>query len=224
MIVSVHIRKCAGTTFKTALRDFYGDRVMFDYGDEIGSNLEKSVKKRARRYDQVLANKGRIAADYDIIHGHFFAHKYQVLDTDLRYATVLRHPVERVLSNYFYLKRNPDRQHGDAYLVNELGYDLEQYIEHPDSQNLQTHFLGDVALSDFAFVGISEQYVQTLQLFNATFGANLALGPAENQNTASPQQYDIGPALRSRIEQVNASDMALYHAGAALFQSAIKGL
>ena len=224
MIVSVHIRKCAGTTFKAALGGFYGDRAMFDYGDEIGSDTAKSVTKRAYRYDQAVARKDQIETDYDIIHGHFFAQKYQFLDVKLQYSTVLRHPVARILSNYFYLKRNPDRQHGDAYVVNELGYDLEQYIEHPDSQNLQAHFLGDVALSAFAFVGISEHYVQTLKLFNATFKTSLDIGPAQNQNVDSLEQYAISPALRSRIEKLNTLDMELYHAGVSSFQSAIKGL
>ena len=210
MIISVHIRKAAGSSFRESLKKYYGDRLLLDYGDEIGCNNFTSLNKRKQNRKKMYRLKDNIVENYSIIHGHFYADKYTILNAKLEYVTFLRNPVERVLSNYFYLKRNPKRKNADAEIIHKHGYSLEQYIREPDTQNLQCTFLSTMSLEKFKFVGVVEEYSRSINTFNKIFGVKLSTEEFENVNLERKQQYDVSKNIIKLIERYNQKDIELY--------------
>lgn len=210
MIISVHIRKCAGTTFKAALTQEFGPKIYMDYGDEVGSSWPSSKTKRLVKHSQMQAQRQALQKNYKIIHGHFYRSKFDFLTVPRDYITFMRDPVARVLSNYYYLKRNKNRKNGDALIVNALGFSLEEYVCHPDCQNLQSQYLQTEDLSEFKFVGLVEHYDASVAELNNQFGLSLPVGPSKNVNQTGSADYDISPETRDLILENNQKDQALY--------------
>jgi hypothetical protein len=210
MIISIHIRKCAGTTFRKCLANYYGDKVFFDYGDEVGSTWPSSIKKRQLSLAHSIQNQTKTQLDFDVIHGHFYRDKYDFLGPERRYITFLRDPISRTLSNYFYLKRNLDRANPDALIVNKLGFSLREYIQHPDCRNLQSQYLKTTTLDEFEFVGITEEYNSSINRLNSALGLQLKTTDAENVNEKAANDYDITPDILNLIKNCNSDDLRLY--------------
>lgn len=210
MIISIHIRKCAGTTFRQGLTNFFGDRAFFDYGDEVGSTWPSSMTKREQSLARAKTDKDRTQLNFDIIHGHFYRDKYNFIEQKKTYITFMRDPVSRILSNYFYLKRNLDRANPDALIVNKLGFSLEEYIQHPDCRNLQSQYLKTNTLDEFEFVGVTEEYNSSINKLNATLGLKIPTTMAENVNDQASMDYAVSPETLSLIQNCNLDDLRLY--------------
>lgn len=223
MIISVHIRKNAGHSFRTALKAHYGDRLYFDYGDEIGSTSLRSKLIRLKRKFFIYKNRRHFLDHYDVVHGHFYADKYKGFAKDLQYATILRDPVDRVLSNYYYIKRNEQRGHPNTRMVHEKDMSLEDYIRHPEARNVQSRFLRGVGLSNFTFVGICEDYANSIRLFNAIFGASLQDDGVKNVNPEKTgPRYDVDPHVADLIRECNPEDCQLYEEGVAMYRASLE--
>ena len=210
MIISVHIRKCAGTSFRSALKDQFNNRLLLDYGDEIGSSHPSSVAKRQQSLKRLEQVAESITDDFDIVHGHFYRKKYDCLPGQHHYISFMRDPVERVLSNYYYLKRNKDRQNPDAIIVNQLGYSLMEFAAHPDNQNLQSQFLQTNSLNEFSFVGTVENYSVSIDKLNKMFDLRIAFDTQQNVNSNSSNQYEIDSKTLAHIRKYNQEDIRLY--------------
>ena len=212
MIISIHIRKCAGTTFRECLTQYFGDNVLFDYGDEIGSSWPSTVAKRRIRLEQAIQKKDEITEAFKVVHGHFFRTKYDFLDAPKTYITFLRDPVQRVLSNYYYLKRNFDRRNPDAFVVNSLGFSIAEFARYSDNRNLQSQYIQATSLDDFEFVGIVEQYEKSIAHLNCTLGCKLPITESLNTNITVVEDggYMVDEKTRSIIENCNRDDLRLY--------------
>jgi hypothetical protein len=222
MIVSVHIRKSGGSSFRKELQTFYSKELLLDYGDEIGSSFMSSKIKRLKSKLKIYNKRIDIAKHYKVIHGHFYADKYDKLPCELNFVTFLRHPVDRVLSNYYYLQRNPERKNPDARLIHKFNYTLEQYIAHADARNVQHQFLNGKNLEEFSFVGITEKYAESILLFNKIFGANLGNEANENVNPDLKDGYDISTELYGMILELNKMDYKLYLEALRIHQTKMK--
>ncbi|MEM9426131.1 MAG: sulfotransferase family 2 domain-containing protein [Pseudomonadota bacterium] len=219
MLISVHIRKCAGTTLRHALAAGFEDRVLFDYGDQIGSTWPSSVARRHSSLTKAKSKAADLISRYSIIHGHFYRQKYDFLDTPKRYVTFLRDPVVRVVSNYAYLKRKPQRRHPDALIVHALGFSLAEFAAHPDNRNLQRQFLQSSDLGEFSFVGLVERYEDSLTRLSAEIGVALPAIAPQNTNAAANSGYHLSPRDRRLIEDLNRDDMRLYERAHARFEN-----
>jgi len=211
MIISVHIRKCAGTSFRKSICDYFSEQILLDYGDEVGSSWPSSIQKRQLSSEQIKKNETEIIDKYSIIHGHFYKKKYDFLNVEKKYITFMRNPVERILSNYYYLKRNLDRTNPDSLIVNKLGFTLEEFIQHPDNRNVQSTYLQTDDLKEFEVVGLTEKYQESIEKINSLLNVNIATDISENVNPIANKQYDVSKNIINLIEHCNATDIELYH-------------
>ena len=126
MIISVHIPKCGGTSFRHVLRDIYGESLWLNYG---------------AIFSQPQAAPGLIPGGTRCIHGHFLGDAFDELVPRPRLVTWLRHPVERVVSNYYHFLRSPDPRDTCCRDLIEKGLSLEQFAELDWMRNEATRYM-----------------------------------------------------------------------------------
>ena len=115
-LLFLHIPKTAGTTLNSIL----------DANFDSGSVLDIYTEEQHQAVRDLTYNR---LAEYDLIRGHIFVQDYdEILDgpVPMRVFTFLRDPIERVISEYFFLKRWP-RSHLYKYL-NENRVTLVDYV------------------------------------------------------------------------------------------------
>lgn len=89
----VHIPKTGGTSLKNYLDQFFDKKEICPY-DQI-TQLHNMTSDELRKYNFIRGH----------IHGY---HARKMLQNDYYYITVIRHPVERVISNYFFHRNEDD--------------------------------------------------------------------------------------------------------------------
>jgi len=207
MIVSVHIPKTAGSSFRDLLIQSLGDQVCLSYD-------QKPLRNRAE--GTALTKVEPRAEPYAcaVLHGHFVADRVSLpVDANQRYAVWLRHPVERLISHYFFWKREPYLDQPLCRRLIDEDMDIETFAALDAMRDLQGFFLGDIPLDDFDFVGITEHFGPSIQRFNATFGTDLGQALIANANSAKPgsgYRAMIGDKAYETIASLNARDMTLY--------------
>jgi hypothetical protein len=216
MILSVHIPKTAGRAFGQMLAAEWGARVLGDYGDWVGVNTAEAVTRRADRTLKARGNRADLLRDYDIIHGHFIADKYIGLFPRTNFVAFFRDPYQQTISHYEFMFRNPKIDHPAVRELHEARMSLSDFIVR--SANIQTRFVGSVALENFSVIGLAEEFARSVALFNATFGSNLTLQSA-NVNPNRPNSgYEIEPGIVRLIDVHRAEDFALYRRAKELFE------
>lgn len=204
LLIYVHIPKTAGTTLTHIIYDNYKKTVLYDA--ETHGVLPDGVL--AVRHDLETA---------DALAGHmwFGAHRY--LPRPCTYMTMLRDPVEQVISWFYFRYRNPTYKRYpkgfDDYLQ-DCAFELEhsdvqtRFVcgQHPATleraiRNVNEHF---------AVVGIAEQFADSARLMKQTFGWKVASHRPENINHARPLVSELSNQTLRLIQSNNAQDIALY--------------
>jgi hypothetical protein len=212
-LVSVHFPKTAGTSFGLALRRSHGEGLLEDYG-MLALNTP-----RVRREWQAI--RSGLCARFHCgvpraIHGHFLPIKYRfaLRSHPTRYVTWLRHPVERLLSHYYFWLRTAAAATPAQplrYRVVREQWSLERFCFAPQVRNLYSQFLWGFPPSRFDFIGITEHYESDLATFARRYLPGAATAERARVNTERGDAgYALDPALRARIEQHHARDMRLY--------------
>ncbi|TXS91339.1 hypothetical protein FV139_16545 [Parahaliea maris] len=181
MLVSVHLPKTAGTSFREALSESYGTRLYTDYNDRPVNTPLLSLRLRTVCSAVTLPfNSPVLTGSFDCVHGHFLPFKYCALGVTAspQFITWLRDPLDRLLSHYFYWR--------DASLSSNFGpvwqqfrdesWSLERFCSEPVMRNLYARFLWGFPLRHFDFVGLTEHYEADLEfLGNHVLQRNLKL-------------------------------------------------
>jgi|SRR5215471_3781334 hypothetical protein len=207
MIVSIHVPKTAGKSFRLRLAAAYGSRLLEDYADWVGYDPPES---HARSAAEARGRREQLQRDYDVIHGHFIADKYAglFLRTDL--VAFFRDPCQQAVSHYEFLMRHPEIAHPGVTAFHDLQPTLPEFIAALPS--FQSMFLGSVAVGDLAVVGLTEQFERGIALFETVFGCKLPQ-EAERGNVnphRAGDRYPIEPAVRRAIDIHRAADVELY--------------
>lgn len=207
MIVSVHIPKTAGSSFKDLLIQYLGEQVCLRYG-------QTPLRYRAEGDSIPPLDLGAAASACAVVHGHFVADRVNLpIDAKPAYAVWLRHPVERLISHYFFWKRQPYLDQPLCRRLIEEEMDIETFSALDAMRDLQSFFLGAIPLSHFDFVGVTEHFEESIERFNATFGTDLHPAMTVNANRDKPDsgyRSMIGAQAYDAIAAQNSQDMALY--------------
>ncbi len=160
-LISIHIPKTAGTSFRNTLKSVYGE----NHVKRLDINLiSQSLKLEEKAFsDQALSRQVKV------IHGHFsYADLTQklALKPKTPVITWFRDPVERVISNYFYLSKRLEEELEEERkglnILSKMKKSLLEYAYLEVNRNRISKFMQGLALGDCAFIGICEFYEEDL--------------------------------------------------------------
>lgn len=210
MILSIHVPKAAGNSFREALSVTYGERFMKDYGDWAGFDEPQANARRLLREQAMRARRDELASAYAVIHGHFIADKYRGLFEPEQYIAFFRDPFQQAQAHYYFLLRNPQRDHPEEKIFHDAKMTLPEYLEWDAFRNHQAQFLGSLSVDELAFVGLSEEYEKSLTMFGDVFGKDLGAPMHLNVNDSRGEQYPVDADTRAAIARYRAADIELY--------------
>lgn len=170
MIVSVHIPKTAGTSFRTGLARRFGDRLLLDYQDWPSSGSISDRFRRLRDVGKVYYQRNTLTTNYDAVHGHFLASKYLPLGTRAAFCAFFRDPIDRLVSHYRHVQRNPNLNNPVWSKTDPRKMTLGEYAALSRQRRIYDLFTSGLSMDRFVFVGLTEEYETSLDLFRAIFG------------------------------------------------------
>lgn len=219
MLISVHLPKTGGSSFRETLQGHYGDQLCFDYGDR------PMAQGTLRRLARAAACRWRLSppdlSGCRCVHGHFLPFKYLSLK-NASFATWLRDPVELSISRYYYFKRYlaPDDVQFRRY-IKRPDLSLDDYIRIGHFHNVYSKYLFGMQLEDFDFIGITERFGASLEVFRRMYGIGAIA--TERKLNANPDKsgsrYEISEKLRGRILGYNGKDVEIYRKALDINQS-----
>jgi glycosyltransferase involved in cell wall biosynthesis len=223
--IFVHIPKTAGTALARVMEREYAPGSLFRvYGDT----------------DQRLATLRALTPRDQLAIRAVVGHMAMGLDRELEgpsaYLTIVRDPVERIISHYHYVRSRPDDPGHARALEGVSG--IEDYVTKsafaPIVNNGQTRLLGSLigeptlpadaatltcALATVAradvVVGVQDRFDELLLLACRAFGWGLPVYRRENAGVDRPRATDLPDETIAIIREANALDLQLYEAAQA---------
>jgi hypothetical protein len=227
-LIFIHLPKAGGTTLMGAVIARYRAGRGFRF---------TGLPSRTEEFKALPAEE---RARYDVVHGHVHFGIHQWLPDPAIYATMLRDPVERIISHYYFVKSSPEHYLHD--MLSESGWTLEQYaaeglnwetdndqvrwLTQPEHQDVP---LGQVSRSlleeakwnlqnAFTVFGLVERFDESLECFRRAFGwADLACERVKNVNTERPRA-PLPQRTIDAIRRANRWDVELYEFASELFE------
>ena len=214
MLISVHLPKTAGSSFRNSLASHFGDSMLLDYLDRPTNQSPVVRNLSSLKASVVLRNKYR-AHDLLCIHGHFMPLKYRWLSVHGKknFVVWLRDPIERVASHYYYWIRDYDPKTAGSLRrrVVEERWSLERFCFSSEMKNIYSSFFWGFPVSSFDFIGITENYESDLNYFAANIlGSELPVSEVNLNPRKTTDRYIEDEYLRSSLEKFHLKDMKLY--------------
>jgi hypothetical protein len=233
-IIFVHIPKAAGCTLAEILRRQYRQCRCYsmaptDYRGSVEKVRQMTV--RANRKGWVLC-------------GHQFFGMHRFFSGETRYVSILREPVERVASMYYYIKRIPTHYLYDRVVKGQMS--LGEFVESGmarELDNIQVRLLcgeeadlpyGEITEKHleiakknieqfFEAVGIQDRFDETLLLMYRKLGwKKLPVYRSVNVTKSRPQVVE--DAVRQRVLEINKYDLELYNWVKGRFEEELEGM
>ncbi len=220
----LHIPKTAGSSFRAELAEVLAPNANVTAYD--GSDDDFDLRRRRAVAGFAEAMEGRA---FRFASGHMpYALLEPVVVRGAKLFTMLRDPVDRVISDYRY---QTTQQHPDHAAFRERCPTIESYLDLPEERDKMLTFLAPFAeasvaetvthlLDGFAFVGAMETY-------DASFGTMMDLLDLDRAASKFLRQSEAGeivltPGLDARIRAQHAGDVALYDSMMAYIREAAR--
>lgn len=227
-IVFLHLPKNAGTTFYRILNRYFSPSENFHIGwneNNVGNLDEFTQLPESRR------------ANIHLLTGHFMfgLHEYLLGTSD--YITFLRKPVERTISFYNYVKRDPhNRLHNEAkikslyeFVTQVKDYDVVNgQIRKLSGINSNENEMFQLALenieSHFSFVGLQEKFDESLVVLGNHYHWKRLYYKKENVSKNGVKVSDIDHRTIDAIKELNGGDIELYEIMEKKFNEKLAGI
>ena len=232
-VIFLHVPKAAGSTLYRIIDRQYKPTAIFAIdGKRVRESVDefKNLPKTQREGIKFLK-------------GHMYFGLHESLPQPSTYITILRDPVERIISHYYYVLRSPD--HYLYKKVTSQNMSLKDYVCSGISTELdngqtrlvsgleQTVFdcekcsanvleLAKMNLRNhFAVVGLSERFDETLILLQKAFAYKIPFYLKKNVTNNRPLKENISQDTVKYIEEYNQLDIELYDYAKTNFENVI---
>lgn len=231
-----HIPKCGGTTVRQAIKRNVDFNKMLKYHTYIWGNTAENVK---HTYGM---NKDYVKA----LHGHFVYKHYESFLNDDIYdffqTTLVRNPISKVVSTYYYIKEDPKfkglelrklcehislkqfvdvnpKLHGGAY-EHTHNYTLKWFTGDRESINK-----GKEMLDKFDVVGTLDDLEGFINLIGKKRGWQemKETYDTHNRTKSKPSMDEITDEIKEKIAENNQKDMELYEYAKEKFNEELEG-
>lgn len=207
--ISIHIPKTGGTTVGSVFDRVLYRRVLFDY---------PSPESRDEPDAELSSARGFISSWFAGIHGHFAARRHLACHPQAKYLATLRHPVERIISQYIHELNDatPDAPWHDQIASGEM--DVLTFASQDGVRNAMCRHLEGLDAVDFDFLLITERLNLSFHLLNFVIG-NLDIPahygdpprlPLLNDAAERPLRLQFDECTRQQIYNVACEDVELY--------------
>lgn len=211
LIISVHVPKTAGTSFRHSLQDYFGDSLLLKYGEK-----PFNTPILIRNQNAVQSAIDHLNNDFTgvrCIHGHFLPVQYLLLSLvrEVSFITWMRHPVDRLISDYYHTLKNygSDAPPFQKRVITEK-WSLLQYCLCEELRNIYQQVFWGFPLEYFDFVGISEHFHDDFPDFRNRYLSPEIRIYRENVSENKPRIPVLDHSLRKEIELFHLQDMELY--------------
>ena len=240
MIYFVHIPKTAGTTLTELLHAQFKKNQIFQI----------SPPYHLQRLSEFYSQSPSERAKFKLVSGHFPMPLEDTLAREDRVLTVLRNPIDRVISLYFFILSDPKhRLHSIVKSQNMLIGDFVRSRITAETENEQTRMLCGLPSIEWTgrptrfcpadaltvakkrlssgqtLCGVTEAVDDFLVLLNLEMKWGIApTYPALNVNKTRPGRYEVDSESRKVIEDHNNLDMELYRHAQLLSRNRMRSL
>jgi len=225
-IIFLHLPKTAGTTlnrlieWEYRLSEMYSiDPVLFEWS---AAHLRKLPLARLRKIR--------------MFKGHMLFGLHEILPQPSTYITVLRDPVERVLSAFYFMRSY--KLHPLYWKLRREKWTIEEFVRRSTRDNVQCKIIAGAdyhapcteAILEkashhlnhyFSVVGLSERFEESLALMKLRFGWQFKSYSSFNVTRARPKKRDLPSSTLDLIMERNRFDVALYQCAATRFEAAV---
>lgn len=179
-----------------------------------------------------------------VLSGHVGYGIHQYLPQPAVYFTAVRHPVDRVVSTYYFVRENTDHYMHQA----ALSMSLEEFAgntQFANADNDQTRFLSGYEIvgtmpqdkrigwewlekarqnieNHFILLGITDQLNTFISMLGYLLETPIESYPRENVGKTRPALHEIPLSARDTILHYNQLDLALYELAQEKFQETYK--
>ncbi|MEO7725286.1 MAG: sulfotransferase family 2 domain-containing protein [Chthoniobacterales bacterium] len=226
-VIFLHLPKTAGTTvnrlieWEYPLKEMYSvDPVLFQWS---AAHLRALSPERLRKIR--------------MFKGHMAFGLHEVLPQKATYITVLRDPVDRVISAFHFMRSY--KLHPLYWKMRRENWTLEDFVNNTQRDNVQSKIVAGSEFNEpctreivetakgnlrnhFSVVGLSARLEESLALMKLRFGWRLSSYSSFNVTRSRPKKRDLPPATLDLIHQRNAFDIELYACAEEIFESAVQ--
>jgi hypothetical protein len=231
IVIFMHIPKTAGTTLGTIIEQNYSP-----------FNIQKTYSANDAPFAYIKEISTKKKRHLEVVSGHFAFGVHELLPKEPIYITVLRKPIERTISEFYHINRDPN--HGLYTLVSSSQMGLIDYLSHLRlvfKDNTQTRmFSGDWAsgqrlpcsdemleqakanLRDHvAVVGLTERFDETLLLVKKLLNWQNIRYQKRNVTQNRPAQQQLTSEEVEALQNSNTYDLKLYEYAQTLFEQKV---
>lgn len=204
-LVSIHIPKTAGTSFRNTLKEVYGEQKVqrLDIGD------------KKFHLEQVPFQLDKLPKEIEVVHGHMVYHLLEEkfnISNKIPVITWLRDPVDRVISNYKYLSKRLaeelDEEGKGLNILSKMQRTLMEYAHDERNRNRMSKFLSGIQPEELFFIGLTKHYSEDLKYLSQLL--NWKKYEEHRYNVTGRSTADATAEERKTIEKLNALDVDLY--------------
>lgn len=193
--IYVHILKTAGTTLKHAIFErYYKGKYLYDQTFKLIHNPNVINPPHPLIIENQKYPKGY--KKYNVFFGHFKYDKYEHLNLPM--FSFVRHPVNRIISQYYYHK----------VLYEKMGKHLSLIEFCEQWPNHMTDVLGDP--SKYEFVGVVEQFKKSLNMMCDKLGVVRVGSILKRRVDKDDMMGKTSNKIKKQIENINSIDMELH--------------